>query len=233
MLILARHGQSEANASGLLLGRTDSPLTALGYEQARALGRALGHELGGVAARMRPVKIVSSPLARALATSAEIATGLAAGGPAEIATGRFPGDRPGAGSSCAPMGITVDDRWIEVDYGDYEGEELTQVPAETWALWRKDPSFRPPGGESLSEVAERVGQACEELVDQACDADVVVVSHVSPIKAALAWALDSDVLLAWRLHLSVASMSRIAFDQGHRRPVLHSFNETWHLAGIG
>ena len=41
MLILVRHGQSEANAAGLLLGRLDSPLTELGRRQAKVLGEVL------------------------------------------------------------------------------------------------------------------------------------------------------------------------------------------------
>ncbi|MGD0440008.1 MAG: histidine phosphatase family protein, partial [Acidimicrobiales bacterium] len=38
MLFLVRHGQSDANAAGLVIGRTDSPLTELGQRQAAALG---------------------------------------------------------------------------------------------------------------------------------------------------------------------------------------------------
>jgi len=55
----------------------------------------------------------------------------------------------------------------------------------------------------------------------------VVVSHVSPLKAALAWTLDVGDELAWRLHVTPASVSRVAIrPQG---PVLLSFNETAHL----
>ena len=40
MLILVRHGESEGNARGLLLGRMDSPLTGRGLAQARTLSAA-------------------------------------------------------------------------------------------------------------------------------------------------------------------------------------------------
>ena len=56
------------------------------------------------------------------------------------------------------------------------------------------------------------------------DGDVVVVSHVSPIKAAVAWALGAGDDVAWRLHLSTASLTRVAW--GVDGPVLHSFNDT-------
>jgi len=51
----------------------------------------------------------------------------------------------------------------------------------------------------------------------------VVVSHVSPIKAAAAWALGAGDGVAWRMHLDLASVCRIR--TGARPPVLVSFNE--------
>ena len=119
--------------------------------------------------------------------------------------------------------VTVDDRWIELDYGEFEGRPFAEVPAETWGRWRSDPGFRPPGGESLADVGARVRAACEELLDEAADADVVVVSHVSPIKAAVAWAVGAGDDLAWRLHLDPAAITRVTL--GPRGPVLRSFNE--------
>ena len=59
------------------------------------------------------------------------------------------------------------------------------LPAEMWATWRSDPRWAPPGGEALVDLGARVREACVELVEEAQDRDVVVVSHVSPIKAAV------------------------------------------------
>jgi len=42
----------------------------------------------------------------------------------------------------------IDDRWIEVDYGKFEAQPLSDVPAEVWQQWRNDPGFRPAGGET-------------------------------------------------------------------------------------
>ncbi len=192
MLVLVRHGETEANAARLLLGRAESPLTERGLAQARALGRLLG-----------PVaRLVSSPLRRALDTAA--ALGL-------------------------ELPVEVDDRWVEVDYGEYDGEPLGAVPAEVWRQWRADPGFRPPGGETLEEMGVRVRTACEELFATSgsgarADADVVVVSHVSPIKAAVAWALGADDSLAWRLYLATASITVVAW--GSDAPVLQRYNVT-------
>jgi len=163
-------------------------------------GRA---QVTALAAHLGPCgRLVSSPLERARAT----ASGLGLGVPVE-----------------------VDERWIEVDYGDLEGEALGDVPAEVWTRWRADPMFRPDGGESLADVGGRVRAACEELFARdgqgaRADRDVVVVSHVSPIKAAVAWALGTADGVAWRLHLSTASITRIAWGAG--APVLRRYNET-------
>lgn len=122
----------------------------------------------------------------------------------------------------------VDERWIEIDYGTYDGVALADVPPETWARWRGDPHFRPPQGETLAELGDRVRDACGDLFATAGTgarddgADVVVVSHVSPIKAAVAWALGAGDGLAWRLHLSTGSVTRIGWGPGG--PLLHQFN---------
>ena len=90
--------------------------------------------------------------------------------------------------------VEIDDRWIEVDYGEFDGRPLRSVPDEVWARWRSDPDYRPPGGETLSEAGVRVRDACDELFGVDGEGArgpgaVVVVSHVSPIKAATCWAL--------------------------------------------
>jgi broad specificity phosphatase PhoE len=192
VLILVRHGESVANAQGLLLGRTDVELTVAGRLQAEQ-ARALVYD---------PVaEVRTSPLRRARDTAELLALG-------------------------PPIGI--DERWIEVDYGEFEAQPLGGIPAEVWQRWRSDRDFRPEGGETLAEVDRRVVETCEELfaVDAAgarrTDGDVVVVSHVSPIKAAVAWALGT-VDLYWRLHLRTASVTRIGWNRDG--PILHGFNE--------
>jgi broad specificity phosphatase PhoE len=124
--------------------------------------------------------------------------------------------------------VEVDERWIEVDYGAYDGVELgAPATTELWERWRVDTAFVPPGGESLVQMGERVAEAMQELVKDAGDTDIAVVSHVSPIKAAVSWVLHADAETAWRSHLDQASISRIAVTP--RGAVLRSFNETWHL----
>jgi broad specificity phosphatase PhoE len=193
VLILVRHGESVANAQGLLLGRTDAALTEKGMAQARSVRQLL---------RAPVAAVRTSPLSRARDTAALLDL-----------------DVP----------VEVDDRWIEVDYGEYECQPLRDVPADVWREWRRNPDFRPAGGESLASVDSRVAAACDELfahegaAARATGGDVVVVSHVTPIKAAVAWALGLGAGLSWRLHLLTASVTRIGW--GTDGPVLHGFNE--------
>ena len=202
MLILVRHGESTGNAAGLLLGRVDAPLTERGLAQAQTLGGSLS----GI------TRVISSPLERARDTAAALDLGLP---------------------------IEIDERWVELDYGEFDGQPLGSVPSEVWQRWRSDPHYRPPGGETLAEAGVRVRSACEELFagSESADArtggksadaragDVVVVSHVSPIKAAVCWAMGLGDEGAWRLYLATASITRIAWGAG-ATPVLQRFNET-------
>lgn len=124
--------------------------------------------------------------------------------------------------------VHVDERFVELDYGELDGVALSDVPAATWDAWRRDVHFRPPGGETLAELGVRVRAACVELLAGLPErGTVVVVSHVSPIKAAAAWAMGVDDSVSWRMHLDPASVTTVLARGG--RPVLSGFNLTAHL----
>ena len=127
--------------------------------------------------------------------------------------------------------VEVDERWIELDYGHLDGRAMSSLGSDMWDRWICDASFAPDGGESMADMEKRVVSACEELRSTIADSVVVVVSHVSPIKAALGWVLGVPTVDAgWRMHLDPASVSRVHL--GPRGPVLRSFNETVHLAAL-
>lgn len=214
MLILARHGQSEANAAGMLVGRADSPLTDLGRRQADAIGAALAKQAQVTGRSIG--RLISSPLGRAEETAARIAAAYSAGDGLRVE-------------------VEVEERLTELDYGELDLVQVGSVGAATWKAWRSDSGFRPPGGETLDELASRINSLLEDLLPLAAGRDghedVVLISHVSPIKAAIARALDVGIGISWRMSLSVASISRIGPGPGGE-PVLVSFNETGHLAGL-
>lgn len=116
----------------------------------------------------------------------------------------------------------VDHRWLEMDYGVLDGMPLADVPSDVWAAWRADPHFAPEGGESLADLASRVFAACDDLLADAAEHDVVVVTHATPIKVAMAWALGVDPAITWRSFVDQASVTRVTVRDG--RPVLAGFN---------
>ncbi len=116
----------------------------------------------------------------------------------------------------------IDERWLEMDYGDFDGVAITDVPPDMWAEWITNPDFRPPGGESLQEMGDRVFAACDDLLEAARTTDIVVVSHATPIKAAMAWALGVGVAITWRSQIDQASITKILVRD--RGPALHAFN---------
>jgi broad specificity phosphatase PhoE len=197
VIVLVRHGRTDANARGLLLGRADPVLDDEGQRQAARLAAALG-PLDGA-------RVVTSPLARCRQTAEAIVA-----------------------ASAQEMPVDVDDAWIELDYGAFDGLGAGDVSAATWAAWRADVAWTPEGGESLAALGARVRSACDSLAEEARDRDVVVVTHVSPVKAAVAWALGVGDEVAWRMWVGPASISRIGF--AGSSPSLRSFNEVAHLA---
>jgi len=191
VIVLVRHGETDANRAGVLLGRADPSLNDLGRTQVAAVARAL-------ADGRRPIAVVTSPLRRARETAAEIA-------------------------SQWDLDVEVEQRLVEIDYGEWDERGFGDVPPAELARWRADPEFAPPGGESLASATARAGACAEELLERAGDDLVVAVSHVSPIKGAVAWTLGADPGVAWRLRLDVASITRIM--RGPDGPVLLSYNE--------
>ncbi len=103
--------------------------------------------------------------------------------------------------------VAVDERLIEMDYGTWDERPLSEVDSQSWARWRSDPMFAPPGGESLRSVTERAVECALELLER--PGVTIAVSHVSPIKALVAWSLGCDESVTWRMHLDVASITRI------------------------
>lgn len=166
------------------------------------LGRAdpplddVGHEqAAAVAAGLpRPDRVVSSPLARCRGTAAS-------------------------------FGVDVDEdpRFVELDYGEWDGRPVSDVTSEEWARWRTDLGWAPPGGESLAALGVRVRAGLADLAaDPRSESGViVVVTHVSPVKAALAWALGVGDEVAWRCFVAPGSVTEIAVAGG--RPSLRSF----------
>ncbi|MGH3767455.1 MAG: bifunctional RNase H/acid phosphatase [Pseudonocardiaceae bacterium] len=181
-LLMLRHGQTEHSAQRRYSGRADLPLTELGECHAAAAAARLA-TIDGV------VAVVSSPLLRARQTAQPVADALG-----------------------APMNVL--DGLIETDFGAWEGLTFAEASArdpELHASWLTDTSVTPPGGESMDAVHRRVRRVRDQLIAEHGAATLIVVSHVTPIKALLRMALDAGPSLLHRLHLDVASLSVAEF----------------------
>lgn len=204
-ITLVRHGQSEANLSGRWQGHGDSPLSALGFEQAAKLGERF------VAADWSFDHVLSSDLSRAASTATASAERL--GLPVrhdaqcrEIDVGVWEGlTRP-----------EVKERFADEVAALSRGENVTIGGGESWMdLARRAEGavtkFREVLGEGEHGVIFAHGGFIASLVARLC-----AVSRQRPARLG---------------HMSNTSVSTLAFDG--ERVVLERFNDTAHLGMLG
>ena len=165
-LFLIRHGQTTYNATGRMQGHLDTQLS----DEGRALAQAVGQMLVDKDIR----KIVSSDLTRAADTAAAV------------------GKRLG-------LDYSVDVRLRETDLGTWQGmnhEEVDEQFPGQRAIWRHDPTWAPPEGESRVEVAQRARPVIDELMQsfpQWEDGAVLIVAHGGAIAALTSILLDLEI----------------------------------------
>jgi alpha-ribazole phosphatase len=91
----------------------------------------------------------------------------------------------------------ADARWMELDFGSWEGRPWSAIPRAESDPWAEDPLHRaPPGGESLAMLATRVHAAMDAAADALAAAGgerLAVVAHAGPIRIARARALGHDI----------------------------------------
>jgi probable phosphomutase (TIGR03848 family) len=187
-LILARHGRTTANVTGVLAGRSKGVhLDDRGVEQARAAaGRVSGLPLA---------MVVTSPLERCRETTKEIVGQQA--------------DRPKVASE---RGL------LECDYGSWTGRELKTLAKEPmWKTVQTHPSAAVfPDGESMADMSARaVGTIrrwdAKVEAEHGPDAVWMAVSHGDVIKAILADALGIHLDAFQRIVVDPASLSVVRY----------------------
>ncbi|MFD5200724.1 bifunctional RNase H/acid phosphatase [Streptomyces sp. NPDC058375] len=201
-LFLLRHGETaltpEKRFSGS--GGTDPELSATGRGQAE---RAAEHfaALGAVQ------EIVSSPLRRCRETAAAVAARLG-------------------------LDVRIDEGLRETDFGAWEGltfGEVRERYADDLTAWLASPDTAPTGGgESFAEVAERVAAARDRIVARYAGRTVLLVTHVTPIKTFVRLALGAPPEALFRMELSAASISTVAY-YGDGNASVRLLNDTSHL----
>ncbi len=173
-------------------------------ETGQAQAKAVGERLAGV---KKIEAIYASPLERTRETAAAIAD----------AVGRK---------------VKVDKGLLEVDIGDWTGQELKTVrKAPEWKQVHAYPSgFRFPGGESFVEMQTRIVSTIERLRAAHPGQTIVAVSHADTIKAAVAHALGTHLDLFQRIVISPCSVTAISY--GDTGPIVLSVNSVGDLKAV-
>lgn len=200
--ILLRHGETALTPQKRFSGSggTDPELSATGRAQAADAAAAC-------AARGTVQAVVSSPLRRCRETAQAVA------------------DRLG-------LEVHVEEGLRETDFGAWEGltfgEARERYPADL-DVWLASPDAAPTGGgESFTTVARRVAAARDLLIERHRGTTALLVTHVTPIKTLVRLALGAPPESLFRMELSAASVSTVAYYADGNASV-RLLNDTSHL----
>jgi broad specificity phosphatase PhoE len=147
-LCLVRHGQTDWNLEGRYQGQSDVPLNEFGRNQVRVLAQKIkGYPFSA---------IYTSDLERAYETARILAANL-------------------------HLPVMRDSRLREINQGQWEGQLVDDIKSRFAGLWQQrtlDPaSLRPPCGETVAEVAERVYATMDDISHLHPNTSVLVASH--------------------------------------------------------
>ncbi|MFJ8541955.1 bifunctional RNase H/acid phosphatase [Streptomyces sp. NPDC093586] len=200
--VLLRHGETPLTPQKRFSGSggSDPSLSAVGREQAARVAE-------GLARRGTVQAIVASPLARTRETAAVVAARLG-------------------------LEVTVDEGLRETDFGAWEGLTFAEVRErypDDLNAWLASPEAEPTGGgESFAATGARIAATRDRLVAAYAGRTVLLVTHVTPIKTFVQLALGAPPESLFRMELSAASLSAVAYYADGGASV-RLFNETSHL----
>ncbi|GGN92152.1 bifunctional RNase H/acid phosphatase [Streptomyces albiflavescens] len=200
--VLLRHGETlltpQKRFSGS--GGSDPSLSDVGREQAERVAAAL-------AARGTIQAIVASPLTRTRETAGAVAARLG-------------------------LDVVIEDGLRETDFGAWEGltfGEVRERYPDDLNAWLASPKAEPTGGgESFAATARRMATTRDKLIASYAGRTVLLVSHVTPIKTLVRLALGAPPESLFRMELSAASLSAVAYYADGNASV-RLFNDTSHL----
>ena len=149
VFVIVRHGETDANRTGLLQGQSNCPLNDNGRRQAAAAAGRLREERFDAA--------YASDLDRAFETARIVA-------------------EPHPGLTVRPARELRE--WFLGDLEDRPQRELLKIyPAEMASFRREQAEVRIPGGESLSEFQTRVSDFMTALADANAGKRILLVTH--------------------------------------------------------
>ena len=180
LIVFVRHGEADNNVKRMLVGRhIESHLTESGIQQAKDTGQHLR--------KMKIDRVYVSPVTRAIETAKIIC---------EI----------------NQLEYQTDERLYEIELGDLVGMNYDEVIEKHGNLFLKfysgdDPILDSYGIESFSAVKKRIRNLLDESMKNYRDKNLLFVTHLDPIKAAvsLMLGLPPESLYGW--HIRNASMT--------------------------
>ncbi len=181
MIIFLRHGQAENNTKRILAGRTEGvPLTKTGVEQAERIAKYLKH--------MDISAIYSSPIERASNTAKIVA-------------------------DYNSLNYKLDDRLIEIEMGKFTRMNYDDMFAKYGNVFLKfyenDPIIAKCEVETFAEVQKRVLDMVGYIVKKHKNQNVVLVTHMDPIKSMLSTIMDLKPKTLFELIIANASLTII------------------------
>jgi len=203
MLYIIRHGKTQWNQANLLQGRSDFPLNDDGRQQAVEAARWM-REHGVVID-----KIYTSPLVRAIQTAKLLYSGEQTDPLDEAA----PLSRNDSSDPAGPL--VLEDRLIEMDYGPYEGMDLTKPAPEVLEFFRdfvNNPA--PQGMESLRSVVDRLGSFLEEIRREAEQCSVLLSTHAIAMKGALEYLTPDSNGSYWAKYIANCAIYQVEVKDG-------------------
>jgi len=200
--VLLRHGETPLTPQKRFSGSggTNPSLSPVGQDQATRAATAL-------ATRGTIQHIIASPLTRTRETAAAVAERLG-------------------------LPVTIEEGLRETDFGAWEGltfGEVRERYPEDLTTWLADPTAQPTGGgESFADTATRIAATRDKLTAAYAGRTVLLVTHVTPIKTFVQLALGAPPESLFRMELSAASISAVAYYADGNASV-RLFNDTSHL----
>ncbi len=178
-IIFLRHGQAKNNTERILAGRTEGvPLTDTGIKQSEYTAELLEH--------MNISAIYSSPIERAKHT-------------AEIV---------GKHNS---LDITIDDRLNELDMGKFTGmpyDKIIQSHGNVFMkFYNSDLEIAHNGVETFPDVKKRILGIVDYVIEKHSDENILLVTHMDPIKAMLSTVVDLSPTNLFELIIANASLN--------------------------
>jgi len=178
-IIFLRHGQAKNNTERILAGRTPGvPLTEEGVDQSEKAAKFLEE--------MNISAIYSSPIERAKNT-------------AEIV---------GKHNS---IDVRIDDRLIELDMGKFTGKPYDEIFSSHgnvfMKFYRGELEIAHNGVETFEEVKKRIRDMVDHVIDNHPDENVVLVTHMDPIKAMLSTVVSFSPENLYELIIPNASLN--------------------------